>query len=41
MRTEAEGGADPEVKAFAARTRPTVQTHLKMALQIQPEVAAK
>lgn len=41
MRTEAESGADAELKAFAMRTRPTVQTHLKMALQIQQEVAAK
>jgi putative membrane protein len=41
MRTEAESGADPELKAFAAKTRPVVQGHLKMALQIQQEVAAK
>ena len=41
MMTEANGGADSELKAFAAKTLPTVQSHLKMAQDIQKEVAAK
>jgi putative membrane protein len=41
MMTEANSGADPEFKAFAAKAVPTVQTHLKMAQEIKKEVAAK
>jgi putative membrane protein len=40
MRTEADRGADPQFKAFAAKALPTVQSHLKMALEIQKEVSA-
>ena len=40
MMTEANGGSDPELKAFAAKTLPTVQGHLKMAQSIQKEVAS-
>jgi putative membrane protein len=39
MMTEANSGADPELKAFAAKTVPTVQSHLKMAQDIQKEVS--
>ena len=38
MTTEANGGTDPQLKAFAAKTLPTVQMHLKMAQDIQKEV---
>jgi putative membrane protein len=31
---EAQSGKDPEFKAFAAKTLPTVQEHLKMAQQM-------
>jgi putative membrane protein len=41
MMTEANSGTDPELKAFAAKTLPAVQTHLKLAQEIQKEVAAK
>jgi putative membrane protein len=41
MMMEAKTGTDPELKAFAAKSLPTVQTHLKMAQEIQKEVAAK
>lgn len=39
MRTESESGAAPRLKAFATKTRPTVQSHLKLALQIQQEIS--
>jgi putative membrane protein len=35
MMTEANSGTDPQLKAFAAKTLPTVQMHLKMAQEIQ------
>jgi putative membrane protein len=35
---EANSGADPQVKAFAAKTLPTIQGHLKMAQELQKEV---
>jgi putative membrane protein len=38
MMTEATSGSDPELKAFAAKTLPTVQSHLKMAQDIQKEI---
>jgi putative membrane protein len=41
MMTEANSGSDPQLKAFAAKTLPTVQSHLKMAQDIQKEVSAK
>jgi putative membrane protein len=37
---EATNGTDPQVKAFAAKTLPTIQGHLKMAQDLQKEVAA-
>jgi hypothetical protein len=37
--TEANSGSDPELKAFAGRTLPTMQSHLKMAQDIQKEVS--
>ena len=39
--TEANSGADAQLKAFAGKTLPTVQSHLKMAQEIQKEVSAK
>jgi putative membrane protein len=39
MMTEASSGSNPELKAFAAKTLPTVQMHLKMAQDIQKEVS--
>jgi putative membrane protein len=39
--TEANSGSDLQLKAFAAKTLPTVQAHLKMAQDIQREVSAK
>jgi putative membrane protein len=40
MMMEANSGADPQLKAFAAKTLPTVQAHLKMAQNIQREVSS-
>ena len=31
FKKESQGGEDPEVKEFAAKTLPTLQNHLKMA----------
>jgi len=31
LQTEASDGADPDIKAFAQQTIPTVQKHLDMA----------
>ena len=36
---EANSGADPQVKAFAAKTLPTIQGHLKMAQDLQKQVS--
>jgi putative membrane protein len=36
---EANNGTDPQVKAFATKTLPTIQGHLKMAQDLQKEVA--
>jgi putative membrane protein len=36
---EAKGGQDPEVKAWAAKTLPTLQEHLKMASSINATVS--
>jgi putative membrane protein len=41
MMTEANSGTDPQLKAFAAKTLPTVQMHLKMAQDIQNEVSGR
>lgn len=35
MRTEMHKGTDPDLKAFAQKTLPVVQEHLKMAQQLQ------
>ena len=36
---EAKGGQDPDVKAWAAKTLPTLQEHLKMASSINAKVS--
>ena len=36
---EANSGADLQVKAFAAKTLPTIQGHLKMAQDLQKQVS--
>jgi len=36
---EANSGADPQVKAFAMKTLPTIQGHLKMAQELQKQVS--
>ena len=41
MMTEANSGTDPQLKAFAAKTLPTVQMHLKMAQDIQNDVGGR
>jgi putative membrane protein len=38
FRREADRGADPEVKAWAAKTLPTLQDHLKLAQEMAAEV---
>ncbi len=38
---EANGGKDPEVKAFASKTLPTLQEHLKMIQELNAKVAGK
>ncbi len=38
---EADKGKDPEIKAFAAKTLPILQDHLKMAQDAQAKVGAK
>jgi len=35
---ESNNGADPDVKAFAAKTLPTLQEHLKIAQDTEPKV---
>lgn len=35
---EANAGKDPEVKAWAAKTLPTLQSHLKMAMDAQTQL---
>ncbi len=35
MKTEAQSGADPELKAFAGKATSTVQAHLTHALDVQ------
>jgi putative membrane protein len=37
---EAQSGTDPDVKAWAARTLPTLQQHLAMAQSVNTQVAA-
>src|SRR5690349_20205624 len=39
FRREANRGQDPDVKAFASKTLPTLEDHLKMAESIQKEVS--
>ena len=41
FKTQAEGGSDPDIKAFAAKTLPTLQTHLQMAQEVAKKVGAK
>jgi putative membrane protein len=36
---EANSGTDPQVKAFAVKTLPTIQGHLKMAQELQKQVS--
>jgi putative membrane protein len=38
---EAKKGKDPDIKAFAAKTLPTLQEHLKLAQQIESQMAAQ
>ena len=38
MKTQAESGADAELKAFAAKASSTVQAHLTHALEVQKEL---
>jgi putative membrane protein len=39
--TQSKEGNDPEIKAFAGKTLPTLQQHLKMAQQAAQKVGAK
>ena len=39
--TQAKEGNDPEIKAFAGKTLPTLQQHLQMARQAAQKVGAK
>lgn len=38
FRNESTNGLDPDIKAFAARTLPTVETHLKQSEKIRDEL---
>jgi putative membrane protein len=40
FQTEAQSGADPEIKAWAAKTLPTVEAHLKHAQHVSGTVGA-
>ena len=40
FQTQANGGSDPDIKAFAAKTLPTLQGHLKMARDVAKKVGA-
>ncbi|HEX5123916.1 MAG TPA: DUF4142 domain-containing protein [Rhodanobacteraceae bacterium] len=37
---EAKSGKDPDVKAFASKTLPTLKEHLQLAEQVEPKVAS-
>jgi putative membrane protein len=37
---EAESGADPQIRQFAAQTLPTLQSHLQEAKQMEQAVSA-
>ena len=39
--TQSKDGSDPEIKAFAGKTLPTLQQHLQMAQQAAQKVGAK
>jgi putative membrane protein len=41
FQTQSESGNDPEIKAFAGKTLPTLQQHLQMAQQAAQKVGAK
>jgi len=40
FQTQAEKGNDPDIKAFAAKTLPTLQSHLQMAREVSKKVGA-
>ncbi len=40
FQTQAEKGNDPEIKSFAAKTLPTIQSHLQMARDVSKKVGA-
>lgn len=37
---EAKSGTDPDIKAFASKTLPTLKEHLELAEQVEPKVAS-
>jgi putative membrane protein len=37
---QAEGGKDPDLRAFAEETLPTLRAHLELAKQVQSQIAA-
>ena len=39
--TQANKGADPEIKAFAGKALQTLQSHLQMAREVAKKVGAK
>jgi len=41
FKTQAEGGSDADIKAFAAKTLPMIQSHLQMAQDVAKKVGAK
>jgi len=41
FQTQSQSGNDPEIKAFAGKTLPTLQQHLQMAQQTAQKVGAK
>jgi putative membrane protein len=41
FQTQAKDGNDPDIKAFAAKTLPTLQSHLQMARDTAKKVGAK
>jgi putative membrane protein len=41
LRMESQSGKDPEVKAWASKTLPTVEEHLKQAQDVNKQVASK
>jgi putative membrane protein len=41
FKTQAEKGTEPDIKSFAAKTLPTLQSHLQMAQEVAKKVGAK